>query len=80
MNDYFRNIQDIHLRTWNQSVMFFNLQEDEGKEASRQYAEGLTRREKELVLDLLADIKKRGLPVVRAELNRIMVLQQEEEE
>lgn len=80
MNDYFRNIQDINLRTWNQSVLFFNIREDEGEDASQEYAKGLTKGEKVRVLNLLGDIKKRGYEVVRAELNRNMVLQQEEDE
>ncbi len=80
MNTYFREINYLPLRTWNQTRMMFNIREDEGDDASRAYAAGFTRDEKLAALGLIADIKKRGYEVVRAELNRTMPLQLDEED
>ena len=79
MNMYFRDVQHQPLRTWNQAVMAFNIRDDEGMESAQEYVAGLTKGEREDVLKLFADIKKRGYEVVRAELNRTMELNPEEE-
>ena len=79
MTMYFRDVQHQPLRTWNQAVMAFNIRDDEGMESAKEYVAGLTKSEREAVLTLFADIKKRGYEVVRAELNRTMELNPEEE-
>lgn len=80
MNNYFREINYAPLRTYNQAVMSFNIREDEGEEAAKEYLVGLTKDEKLMVLALLADVRRRGPDVVKREIIRSMPLQGEEEE
>ena len=74
---YFREIQHVPLRTYNQGVMAFNILEDEGQQASMEYMKGLKEDEKALVLAFFLDVKKRGAEEVKQELIRTMPLQED---
>lgn len=75
MNNYFRHIEHAPLANWNRGVMYFNIYEDEGKDAAQKYVNGLTIPERESIVALLKDIRKRGKDVVQRELMRNMPLQ-----
>ncbi len=74
---YFREIQHLPLRTYNQGVMAFNIQEDEGNDASLAYLKGLLPEEKVRVMAFFQDVKKRGPEEVKRELIRTMPLQED---
>jgi hypothetical protein len=65
----FNNIEDKALRTYNRSVMFYNIMEDSGKEDAQ---------DREDMVNLILRVKKEGLEKVKAEISRNLVLPKEE--
>ena len=63
--DKFDTIDYAPLRIWNRAVMFFNIMEDSGQEAAREYVQQFTQQEKEEMLDLYFVVKKLGSEEVK---------------
>lgn len=70
MNDTFMHIDDLALRTWNQCAKFFNLAEDEGKQAAKDYSDKLDKESRARMYAMYNLISNRGYEEVRSAVNR----------
>lgn len=59
--DNFNNVNNVKLRNFNRAVMAFNLMEDAGPEATREYLSQFTDDEKSLIFVIIEATKKFGV-------------------
>jgi hypothetical protein len=61
----FNDVEFRPLRIWNRCVVAFNLQEDSGEGASKEYINQFTDAEKTEMIDMLSLVKKFGVEEIK---------------
>jgi hypothetical protein len=61
----FEDIEHKPLRVYNRAVMTFNIKDDQGVEAARDYLETFTQQERFEIAQITALTKKRGPKIVK---------------
>lgn len=74
----FNDINDPRLRTYNRCVMFYNIMEDNGKAAAQEYIHQFSIKDRVEMIDMIKEVKDKGVDVVKAKIIRELVLPVEE--
>ena len=76
----FDEIQYAPLRVYNRCVMLFNINDDQGVDASKKYLKEFTPLQRAEMLDMLETVKIYGAEVVKKDIMKNMPLQDDENE
>lgn len=74
----FDDITYAPLRVWNRTVMLFNIREDGGENAAKEYASQFSKDELKQMLDLYHLVKKNGPEKIKKMIMSSMPLEEEE--
>lgn len=74
----FNDIDYLPLRVWNRTVMLFNIREDSGENAAKEYASQFSKQELAQMLDLYHLVKKNGPEKIKKMIMANMPLEEEE--
>ena len=68
----FNDIQDKRLQAYNRCVMFYNCLEDAGRVPAQEYLSQFSMKDRLLMIDLIKEVKEKGLEPVKAKIIREM--------
>jgi len=69
----FNHVEDKRLQTYNRCVMFYNILEDSGRDPAQAYVNQFSMDERLLMIDLIKEVKEKGLEPVKSRIIREMI-------
>lgn len=75
----FDNIEFSPLRNYNRCVMLFNLREDSGEQAAKDYIAQINAEDRKEMLAIYTEVKKYGAETIKKAIMKAMPLPEEEE-